>query len=96
MADADVEVKEREEDELLQESDKSARIRANRNLYKVLPVRLPADKWELMRKEANDLGIGPSTLARIWILDSLRRRLVEDVTGQPWPEKLFAAKEGKR
>lgn len=47
--------------------------RANRYLHKVVPVRLPADKWELIRKEANDLGIGPTTLARIWIMDSLRK-----------------------
>jgi hypothetical protein len=47
--------------------------RANRHLYKVIPVRLPTDKWEQMRQEAGELGIGPTTLARIWILESLRR-----------------------
>ncbi len=47
--------------------------RANRELYKVLPVRLPMDKWAMMSREADELGIGTCTLARIWILDSLRR-----------------------
>ena len=45
----------------------------DRNLYKIVPVRLPEDKWDQFRKEADDLGIGSSTLARIWILDALRK-----------------------
>ncbi len=45
----------------------------SRGLYKVLPVRIPVDKWELMTREAGELGIGTCTLARIYILDSLRR-----------------------
>lgn len=49
--------------------------RANRHLYKVVPIRLPLDKWEQMRVEASELGIGPTTLARIWILDSLRKEI---------------------
>ena len=67
MANVDMQVNEAENGE------KPVRVRANRNLFKVVPVRLPEDKWELIRKEANDLGIGPSTLARIWILDCLRK-----------------------
>jgi len=67
MANVDMQVNEAENGE------KPVRVRANRDLFKVVPVRLPADKWELIRKEANDLGIGPSTLAPIWILDSLRK-----------------------
>ena len=73
MAKLEMEGSDTEKDESMQKADNAARIRANRNLYKVLPVRLPTDKWDLIRKEANDLGIGPSTLARIWILDSLRK-----------------------
>jgi hypothetical protein len=45
-----------------------------RRLDKIIPVRLPADRWEQMRQEAGELGIGPTTLARVWILDRLRRR----------------------
>ncbi len=75
MANVNMQVNEAENGE------KSVRLRANRNLFKVVPVRLPADKWELIRKEANDLGIGPTTLARIWILDSLRK--LENGSEQP-------------
>ena len=74
MADAEMEVRDTEKDESTQKSDKAAHMRANRHLYEVLPVGLPADKWEPITKEANDLAIGPScALARIWILDSLRK-----------------------
>jgi hypothetical protein len=44
-------------------------------LDKVIPVRLPADKWEQIREEARELGIGPTTLARMWILEHLRSRV---------------------
>ena len=47
--------------------------RPNRNLYKIVPVRLPVDKWRDFTREADALGIGSSTLARIWILDNLRK-----------------------
>ena len=73
IANAETEFKDRKRDISMLETDKAAHARANRNLYKVLPVRLPVDKWERIGKEANELGIGPSTLARIWILDSLRK-----------------------
>jgi hypothetical protein len=42
---------------------------------KVIPVRLPSDKWEQIRAEARELGIGPTTLARMWILERLRQRV---------------------
>ena len=42
-------------------------------LDKVLPVRLPAEKLEKIKQEARELGTSPSALARIWILDSLRK-----------------------
>lgn len=43
-----------------------------RYLDRILPVRLPSAKLELIRQEARELGTTPSALARIWILDSLR------------------------
>ena len=46
---------------------------------KVIPVRLSADKWEELRKEARELGIGPTTLARMWILERLRQRSKAEV-----------------
>ena len=41
-------------------------------LDKIVPVRLSAEKWAALRREAAELGVGPSTLARMWILERLR------------------------
>ncbi|MFP3880080.1 MAG: hypothetical protein ACLFVA_03910 [Dehalococcoidia bacterium] len=54
------------------------RFTGERRLDKVITVRLPADKWVQIRKEASEFGITPSTLARIWILDSLRKANVSE------------------
>ena len=57
------------------ESDKVVHVEVKKPLDKVIPVRLPADKWEEIRQEARELGIGPTTLARMWILEHLRQRV---------------------
>ncbi len=41
-------------------------------LNRVIAVRLSDDRWEELRKEADWLGIGPTTLARMWITERLR------------------------
>jgi hypothetical protein len=57
------------------ETGEVVRVEAKRPLDKVIPVRLPSDKWEQIRAEARELGIGPTTLARMWILERLRRQV---------------------
>ena len=54
------------------ESDEIVQTEVKRPLDKVVPVRLPAADWAKLRKEARELGIGPTTLARMWILERLR------------------------
>ena len=44
-------------------------------LDKIVPIRLTADVWDALRAEARELGIGPSTLARMWIIERLRERV---------------------
>ncbi len=56
-------------------TDDFVQVEVKKPLDKVIPVRLPADKWEQIRKEARELGIGPTTLARMWILERLRQRI---------------------
>ena len=56
-------------------SDEAARVEVKKPLDKVIPVRLPADKWEQIREEARELGVGPTTLARMWILERLPSRM---------------------
>jgi hypothetical protein len=55
------------------EGDEAVAVEVRRPLDKVIPVRLPADKWEALRAEARELGIAPSTLLRMWVFEKLRQ-----------------------
>ncbi len=54
------------------DDDEAVDFDVKRPLDKVIPVRLSSDKWAKLRREAAQLGVGPSTLARMWILEKLR------------------------
>jgi hypothetical protein len=56
------------------ESDEVVQVEVKEPLDKVIPVRLTSENWEALRKAARDLGIGPTTLARMWILERLRQQ----------------------
>ncbi len=73
MTDIEREVQKLEEGEAWEETDEVVEIEVKRPLNKVIPVRLPAQKWEELRREARELGVGPTTLARMWILEKLRQ-----------------------
>jgi 2-iminoacetate synthase ThiH len=75
MADLDKEVKRIEEGDAWDESDEVVQIEVKRPLDKVIPIRISGDKWEEIRQEAKELGIGPTTLARMWIIEHLRQRV---------------------
>ena len=74
ITDLDKAIQRIEKDDAWNESDEVVELEAKQPLDKVIPVRLSAEKWEEMRKEARELGIGPSTLARMWILERLRHK----------------------
>jgi hypothetical protein len=38
----------------------------------VVPVRVTGDVWRALHREAKELGVGPTTLARMWIMEKLR------------------------
>jgi len=59
-----------------EETDEVVEVEVKRPLDKVIPVRRPSDKWEELRREARELGVGPTTLARMWILEKLRQVLL--------------------
>lgn len=42
-------------------------------LDKVVAVRIHAGDWMKLEEEARGLGVGPTTLVRMWILERLRR-----------------------
>ena len=72
MTDLNKEIQHIEQGDAWDESDEVVKVDVKKPLDKVPPVRLSSDKWEALRKEANELGIGPTTLARMWILERLR------------------------
>jgi len=75
MADVDKAAEKIEQGNAWEETDEVAHVEVKKPLDKVIPVRLPSDKWEQIREEARELGVGPTTLARMWILDRLRQRV---------------------
>ena len=75
MANIDKAIKKIEQSDAWDEADDVVQIEVKKPLDKVIPVRLSADKWEEMRREAHELGVGPTTLARMWILERLRQRV---------------------
>lgn len=74
MTDLDKEIQRIEQGDAWDESEEVVRVEVKKPLDKVIPIRLAADKWEALRKEASELGIGPTTLARMWILERLRQK----------------------
>jgi len=75
MADIDKAIKEVEQGNAWDEEDEIVKVEVKKPLDKVIPVRLSGDKWEELRQEARELGIGPTTLARMWILERLRQQV---------------------
>ncbi len=75
MADIDKAVEKIEQGNAWEETDEVVHVEVKKPLDKVIPVRLPSDKWEQIREEARELGVGPTTLARMWILERLRQRV---------------------
>ena len=55
------------------EDDEVVEVQIARPLDKVVPIRISSSAWSELRREARELGIGPSTLARMWILERLHR-----------------------
>ena len=75
MADLDKAIKDIEQGNAWDESDDVVQLELKKPLDKVIPVRLSGDKWEELRREARELGVGPTTLARMWILERLRQHV---------------------
>jgi hypothetical protein len=74
MADLDKEIERMERGDSWDESDAVVQVEVKKPLDKVIPIRLSTEKWEELRKEARELGIGPTTLARMWRRERLRHR----------------------
>jgi len=79
MTDLDKEIERTELGDAWDEDDVVVQMEVKKPLDKVIPIRLSADKWEELRKEAKEMGIGPTTLARMWILERLRQSMKSKV-----------------
>jgi len=75
MGEIDKALEKIEQGKAWEENDEVVRVEVKKPLDKVIPVRLPSDKWEQIREEARQLGVGPTTLARMWLLERLRQRV---------------------
>jgi hypothetical protein len=80
MADLDEAVKRIEQGEAWDETDEVVKVEVKKPLDRVIPIRLSSDKWEELRTEARGLGVGPTTLARMWILERLRVSQLKEAT----------------
>jgi len=50
------------------------RVRFAKHLSQTLNIRLDTDTLHALRAEANQKGVGPTTLARMWIIEHLKGR----------------------
>jgi hypothetical protein len=75
MGNVDKAVEKIERGDAWDETDEVVQLEVKKPLDKVIPVRLSSEKWEELRQEAKELGIGPTTLARMWILERLRKKV---------------------
>jgi hypothetical protein len=75
MADIKKVVEKIEQGDAWEDTDEIVKLEVKKPLDKVIPIRLSSDKWEQVREEARELGVGPTTLARMWILEHLRQRV---------------------
>ena len=64
-----------------EETDEVVEIEVKEPLDIVVPVRMPKSKWEALRREAREIGLGPSTLARVWILERLKEMPTPKASG---------------
>jgi predicted DNA binding CopG/RHH family protein len=55
-----------------QDEFKTIRARFNRNLSRGITIRFDSETLAELRARAHQKGIGPTTLARMWILERLR------------------------
>lgn len=69
--------------------DEPVEVEVRRPLERVVPLRLPAHRFDALASEARDLGLSPAALARMWVMERLR----ELGTERPGPRRPLPAPE---
>jgi predicted DNA binding CopG/RHH family protein len=72
MKNLDKEIKRLEHEDAWEDSDEIVEVKVKKPLDKVVPIRLSSGDWDNLYQQANELGLGPTTLARMWILEHLK------------------------
>jgi predicted DNA binding CopG/RHH family protein len=60
---------------------KPVKVRFGKNLSEGITIRLDKETLAELRRRAHEQGIGPTTLARMWILERLRSRSQDKQAG---------------
>ncbi len=55
----------------VEEIGEQVEVEVKQPLQKIIPIRLSTEHWSELYRYAHELGIGPTTLARMWILERL-------------------------
>ena len=80
MGDLEREIARLEAGDTWREDDEVVELEVKWPLDHVVPVRLSEEVWKALRKEAAEVGVGPTTLARMWLLEKLRSLRAERKT----------------
>ena len=75
------------------DDDEIVEVEVRVPLDKIFPVRLASEKWAALHHEAKELGIGPTTLARMWILEKLRSVQAERAPAPPARKRAAPARK---
>ena len=54
------------------EGAEEVELEAKQPLDKVVPIRMACEQWDVLRREARELGMRPTTLLRMWVLERIR------------------------
>jgi len=54
-----------------EEIEELVKVEVRKPLEKIVPIRLSSEHWAELYRYAHELGIGPTTLARMWIIERL-------------------------
>ena len=76
MKNTDKEIERIEKGDAWEDTDEVVKLKVKKPLDKVVPVRLQAEHWEKLREIATEMGVGPTTLARMLIIESLRSKTI--------------------
>jgi len=61
-----------EQENAWEETDEVVTIKVGGSPDKVISIRLSNEAWSKLRQEASLRGVGPTTLARMWLLERLK------------------------